>query len=104
MGEIQPFTCKTAKKAFVGYKSLTLASQVPFQKYNLYILELLYCNMTLAKIMNGKMGEILCRRYTVQVFVGLQVGNGSFPRFHIRDVICTGLTVLQHGIGKKQWT
>ena len=36
------------------------------------------------------MGEIqLCRGYTVQVSVGLQVSNGSFPRFHIRNIIHT---------------
>ena len=50
------------------------------------------------------MGEIqLCRQYTVQVFVGLQLSNGSFPRLHIRDIIHTGLIVLQRGIGKEQW-
>ena len=42
MGEIQPFMCKTAKQDFVGHKSLTAASQSK-------ILELLYCNVALAK-------------------------------------------------------
>ena len=35
------------------------------------------------------MGEIqLCRQYTVEVLVGLyiQVSNGSFPRFHLRNI------------------
>ena len=44
------------------------------------------------------MGETQpCERYAVQdlVFVGLQVSNSSFPRFHIRETIRTGLTVLQ---------
>ena len=45
----------------------------------------------------------LYRQYTVQVFVGLQVSNGTFPRFHIRDIIPTRFTVLQRGIGKEQW-
>ena len=29
------------------------------------------------------------RRHAVQVFVGLQVSNDSFPRFHIEDIIRT---------------
>ena len=38
------------------------------------------------------------------MFVGLQVSNGSFPRFNIRYIIRTGLTLLQRGIGTEQWT
>ena len=51
-GEVQPFTCKTAKQAFVG----------------------------------------------------LQVTNSSFSKFHFRDIICTGAVVLQRGIVKKYWS
>ena len=43
------------------------------------------------------------RRHAVQVFVGLQVSNDSFPRFHFEDIIRTGFTVLQRGIGKELW-
>ena len=43
------------------------------------------------------------RRHAVQVFVGLQVSNDSFPRLHIEDIIRTGFTVLQCGIGKELW-
>ena len=42
------------------------------------------------------------RQHAVQVFVG-QVSNDSFPRFHIEDIIRTGFTVLQRGMGKELW-
>ena len=55
--------------------------------------------------MGDMTGEIqLCTLYMVKVFVGLHVSDGSFPRFHIREYNCTGLTVLHCGIGKEQWT
>ena len=38
-----------------------------------------------------------------QVFVGLHLSSSSFPKFHFRDIICTGALVLQCGIGKKYW-
>ena len=86
MGEIQPFMCKTAKQTFVGLQ----VTNNRFSKFHFkdiirtggVVLQL----GTAKKIMDDRTGKIqLFRRYMVQVFVGLQVSNGSFPRFHLRE-------------------
>ena len=100
MGEIQPFTCKAKKKSLVGL-------QVSNSSFKFDIIctgaAILQCGIG-KKMLQCKTGEIQpCRWYAVQVFVGLQVSNSSVPRFHIRGITCTGLTVLQCGISCMQW-